>query len=156
MKTNWTLLTVAGLCAISSGLWISEASHARESRNSELFFLMNAKIEVENRLNEGRNVPTNWFDLTNSLRWQSLVKYSSNSGKSSFAENYTVLSHAVICTFYNRTSAVFLVRLKPCSWPSRPQGRWVLSATDTQVYKTWMDEDQLPPALKSEIPNSSK
>jgi hypothetical protein len=156
VKSKLPILIVFGLCLLSACFWIEKMRRAKKLRNSETFLLQSIEIEVVNRLGEGQALPTNWFDLTNSIRLQSLLKFSNTLSGYSPAEVYKVLPHAVAFTFYNRTSSAFLVRSEPCSWPSRPPGRWILSATDSQVYRTWVDEDKLPLAIKSQLTNSSQ
>ena len=138
-------------------LVISPAKAREEQRTrTELFALDAIRGRIQYQLDLGGQLPTNWAGLSNSLISEGGVGFPLPMDK------YTVLSKAIPYQNQSYRGAVFLVRSEPEKRSPSGWGRWALlagqsrgadpgSKTLTNLLRTWIKEDELPPEIRSQV-----
>jgi hypothetical protein len=159
MKRNWILISallvglVCVMCVVPVGL---RGRQVDQRRRNELAILELIQAGVSELLNKEKGLPTNWFSLSNSVNWEVVNGKAQYSFGSPVTDLYSTLSRPTVSTDYFIPGHIFLVRSKPCGWPGRDTGRWVLASSSNRVFRYWLPETYLPAGIRSQLTNQPK
>jgi hypothetical protein len=159
MKRNWILISallvglVCVICVVTGGLMGRQAD---QRRRNELAILELIQAGILEQLNKGGELPTNWFSLSNLVNWEVVNGKAQYSFGSQVTDVYSTLSRPTVSTNCFTPGLIFLVRSKPCAWPGRDTGRWVLASSSNRVFRYWLPENCLPAEIRSQLTNQPK
>jgi hypothetical protein len=118
---------------------------------------------VSAELDSGGQLPTNWMSLSNSVNWDKVLGMCESYHLPPPTETYSVLAQKVTNTAYAHSGGLFfLVRSKPYRSSPKHVGRWALTADPKPIglgpsrfgiYRVWLPEDAVTPAMSSQLTN---